>query len=96
MGGKNDPLYARFVELCAQAFNILRRHGPSLINMFTLMVPAGMPELKSSEDIHYLREMLYRDDTEEAAASTFHEEIEKGLKNWFKTVDNAFHILKHA
>ena len=29
-----------------------------LVNLFLLMVPAGMPELAGREDINYLRDML--------------------------------------
>ncbi len=36
-----------------------------LVNLFLLMVPAGMPELASREDINYLREMLAPNETDE-------------------------------
>lgn len=43
---------------CRRRRRAARRHGATLMNLFTLMVPAGMPELASKEDINYLRDML--------------------------------------
>jgi len=34
-----------FKRLCGEAYNLVRARGNLLINMFILMVPAGMPEL---------------------------------------------------
>ena len=58
MGGKGDSKFDDFVAECGSAYNILRENGSTLINLFLLMVPAGMPELASSEDINYLRDQL--------------------------------------
>ena len=58
MGGKGDKPFNDFVELCGKAFNCLRRRGNELINLFRLMIPAGMPELEGESDIQYLVEML--------------------------------------
>jgi hypothetical protein len=43
-----------------------RRNTSVLVNLFLLMMPAGMPELASREDINYLREMLAPQDTDAA------------------------------
>ena len=51
MGGVDAPMFRKFVDTCKRAYNILRRHGPTLISLFSLMVPAGMPELASREVI---------------------------------------------
>jgi phosphatidylinositol-4,5-bisphosphate 3-kinase len=40
-----------FEEKCCVAYNILRKEGKQLINMFLIMLSAGMPELKKEEDI---------------------------------------------
>ena len=43
-----------FEEKCCLAYNILRKEGHQLINMFLIMLSAGMPELKKDEDIQYM------------------------------------------
>jgi phosphatidylinositol kinase/protein kinase (PI-3 family) len=43
-----------FEEMCCQAYNILRSQGHQLINMFLIMLSAGMPELKEEDDLQYL------------------------------------------
>lgn len=40
-----------FEDKCCQAYNILRKEGHQLINMFLIMLSAGMPELKQDQDI---------------------------------------------
>ena len=53
-GKKNAPPYKLFCDTCAQAFNILRKHSRTLIVLFQLMIPAGIPELTCDNDIEYL------------------------------------------
>jgi phosphatidylinositol-4,5-bisphosphate 3-kinase len=43
--------FREFEDKCCQAYNILRREGHQLINMFLIMLSAGMPELKRDDDI---------------------------------------------
>ena len=45
MGGTKSELYAVFKDKCCTAYNILRRHAPTLTALFRLMIPAGIPEL---------------------------------------------------
>jgi phosphatidylinositol-4,5-bisphosphate 3-kinase len=45
MGGDKSEDFNKFEKYCFRAFSILRRNGNTLINLFSLMVPAGMPEL---------------------------------------------------
>lgn len=40
-----------FEEKCCQSYNILRKDGHQLINMFLIMLSAGMPELKQDQDV---------------------------------------------
>lgn len=37
--------FLEFEELCCLAYNILRKKGNELINLFLIMLSAGMPEL---------------------------------------------------
>lgn len=50
----------RFRGYCEQAYSILRRHGLLFLQLFALMQAAGLPELSSSKDIHYLKVCQHR------------------------------------
>ena len=95
MGGKNGKLFLEFIDLCASALKVLQDHGKAVINMFALMVPAGMPELSNREEIRYLRDMIYQDDDIDGMRKTLQAEAERGLRNWIKKLDNFGHIMKH-
>ena len=89
-------LFLQFVSHCKAAFNVLRTQSTALINLFILMVPAGMPELTTHEDIGYLRDMLAPDMTDAEAGEHFRKEIEDARNNKYKRFDNTIHILKHS
>ena len=78
------------MDTCAEALKLLHENGCAMVNMFTLMVPAGMPELSTREDIMYLRDMIYQDSETEEMKKTLRSEIDKGLNNWVKRMDNMF------
>ena len=96
MGGKGSGKYQEFVYLATQAYLILREHASELVNMFSLMIPSDMPELKNREDIGFIRERLAIDLGEQQAKEKFEREIEKALSNRYKLFDDTIHILKHA
>lgn len=50
--------YADFEDKCCQAYNLIRKHGNFFVNIFRMMLSAGMPELQRESDIEYLVEML--------------------------------------
>jgi len=53
--------YNTFVELCNKAHNILRENSNLFINLFTLMLSSGMPELQTHQDILFLANTLSAD-----------------------------------
>lgn len=80
----------RFNQLCRDAFLILRRKGPLLINLFVMMLSAGLPELRSLEDIGYLRKTLVLSLSEEEAVKDFQKKFDDALNNSWKTSMNWF------
>lgn len=46
MGGKDSEKFKVFENLCCIAYNLIRKHGHFIINMFRLMLSAGIPELR--------------------------------------------------
>jgi phosphatidylinositol-4,5-bisphosphate 3-kinase len=47
-----------FQELCGKAYLALRRHSNLLMTLFMMMLPTGIKELQSIDDVCYLRETL--------------------------------------
>ena len=81
-------VYFRFNRLCIEAFLILRRKGPLLINLFVMMLSAGLPELRSLEDISYLRKTLVLSLSEQEAIKDFQKKFDAALNNSWKTSMN--------
>jgi len=96
MGGEGSDGYEQFLQLSCQALQVLRRRADELINLLLLMLPSGMPELRSRDDIGFVSEMLALGRTDEEASLMFRQEASKGLKDFMKRVDNQMHILAHA
>lgn len=44
--------------MCCKGYNLIRKHGHFIINMFKLMLSAGIPELKSETNLKYLVDIL--------------------------------------
>jgi phosphatidylinositol 3-kinase len=87
--------YPVFEKMCCEAYNILRLRANMFINMFILMVPAGMPELLERTDIIYLREMLSLELSKAKADEKFIAEIKNSLSTVSRRIDNWIHNLKH-
>ena len=48
-------IVVRFVRLCEDAYLILRRNASLFINMLAMMLQTGIPELRSIDDLNYVR-----------------------------------------
>ena len=58
-------------ELCGEAYLALRQHANLLITLFTMMLPAGIAELQSIDNIGYLRQTLAVEKSKEEALEYF-------------------------
>jgi phosphatidylinositol-4,5-bisphosphate 3-kinase len=83
--GMESAQFKKFVNICVQAFLILRKHANMFINLFAMMLSTGIPELKSLEDIYYLRDALCLGMSEEAAAEEFENLIFESLRLGWST-----------
>ncbi len=71
MGGLDGNGYESYLGHCANAYNILRRFSPLLINLFSLICDSGLPGIDNGRDavsFLYSRLNLHLDD-EKAAES---------------------------
>jgi phosphatidylinositol-4,5-bisphosphate 3-kinase len=88
--------FKRFKEECKKAYLIVREKANMFINLLNMMLSTGIPELKTHDDVAYLRNTLCLDMTEAEAAASFDSEIDKALKeSWSVRVNWAAHIMAH-
>lgn len=93
MGGEKGAGFQRFVSLSCLAYNIIRRYAHVIMILFQLMLSTGIKELKGVEDLHYLREVLALNMSDEKAAEYFTTKIYESLKTKRTQFNDAIHIL---
>lgn len=94
-GARKSDSFDSFRNLCDQAYVSLRRHSNLLITLFTMMLRTGIPELRSLEDISYLRTSLQVGVTEQEAREFFHAQFFEAYSGaWATKVDWFFHNIK--
>ena len=69
-------LCCRFKRLCEDAFMKLRDRGPLFINLFSMMLSCGIPELRTSDDINYIRDALCLGKTQDVALENFRKKLQ--------------------
>lgn len=99
--GKDSPMkseeFAQFQKLCGEAYLALRKHANLLITLFTMMLPTGITELQSINDVEYLRQTLAVEKSEEEALKYFQDMFNDAYKGaWTTKVDWFFHRVKHG
>ena len=98
MGGEKKEKgegFKQFEDVCVKAFLILREHAVLFINLFSLMLYAGIPELRRPEDIAYLKDQFLLHLSAEDAGKTFRSWIYESLYCKTTQINNAIHIMAH-
>jgi hypothetical protein len=85
MGKRGSDLFKRFEETALEAYMVIRRNANLFINLFSMMKCTGIPELRSVEDIEYLRGVLFLGRTEDEAKEHFKSQIQSCLKLAWRT-----------
>uniref|UniRef100_A0A673A4S9 Phosphatidylinositol 4-phosphate 3-kinase C2 domain-containing subunit alpha n=1 Tax=Sphaeramia orbicularis TaxID=375764 RepID=A0A673A4S9_9TELE len=78
-GERPTSRFQLFVDLCCQAYNLIRKHSGLFLNLLTLMTSSGLPELSGSQDLKYVFDALQPHNTDAEATIFFTRLIESSL-----------------
>ncbi|KAM9302106.1 phosphatidylinositol 4-phosphate 3-kinase C2 domain-containing subunit alpha [Gastrophryne carolinensis] len=78
-GEKPTSRFQLFVDLCCQAYNLLRKHSNLFINLLSLMISSGLPELAGVQDLKYVHDALQPQSSDTEATIFFTRLIESSL-----------------
>ncbi|GLD49567.1 phosphatidylinositol 4,5-bisphosphate 3-kinase catalytic subunit alpha isoform-like isoform X2 [Lates japonicus] len=90
--------FERFQEMCYKAYLAIRQHANLFINLFSMMLGSGMPELQSFDDIAYIRKTLALEKSEQEALDYFMKQMNDAHHGgWTTKMDWIFHTIRqHA
>jgi phosphatidylinositol-4-phosphate 3-kinase len=91
-GEKQSDKFQLFVDLCCQAFNILRKNSNLFLNLFALLSRSGIPGV-SEGAARYIQRALLPGSTEAQAAAMFTRMIEDSLRSVFTQFNFFIHNL---
>ncbi|XP_062402307.1 phosphatidylinositol 4-phosphate 3-kinase C2 domain-containing subunit beta [Sardina pilchardus] len=78
-GDKPSRRFHDFVDLCCEAYNLIRKHSHLFLNLLGLMLSCGIPELSDLEDLKYVCDALRPHESEADATMYFTRLIESSL-----------------
>ncbi|XP_034387987.1 phosphatidylinositol 4-phosphate 3-kinase C2 domain-containing subunit beta isoform X3 [Cyclopterus lumpus] len=78
-GDKPSSRFHDFVDLCCEAYNMIRKHTHLFLNLLGLMLSCGIPELSDLEDLKYVHDALRPHESEADATMYFTRLIESSL-----------------
>jgi len=96
LGGTKDPCFQKFVDVCCTAYNILRKHAPTFINLFQMMLCTGIPELQNVEDIYYMRDAFLLGMSDQEASLDFQSRIYQSLDTKTTRLNDVIHVWVHS
>ncbi|XP_051725873.1 phosphatidylinositol 4-phosphate 3-kinase C2 domain-containing subunit alpha [Ctenopharyngodon idella] len=78
-GERPTSRFQLFVDLCSQAYNLIRKHSNLFLNLLSLMTQSGLPELTGVQDLKYVYDALQPQTTDAEATIFFTRLIESSL-----------------
>ncbi|XP_018579245.1 phosphatidylinositol 3-kinase catalytic subunit type 3 isoform X2 [Anoplophora glabripennis] len=93
MGGVNSEHYQEFRKLCYTAFLHLRRHANLMLNLFSLMVDASVPDIALEPDkaVRKVQDKLRLDLSDEEAVHYIQNLIETSVSAVMPAIVEQFH-----
>ncbi|KAJ8396685.1 hypothetical protein AAFF_G00015230 [Aldrovandia affinis] len=78
-GERPTSRFQLFIDLCSQAYNLIRKHASLFLNLLSLMTSSGLPELTCAQDLKYVHDALQTETTDAEATIFFTRLIESSL-----------------
>ncbi|XP_066540446.1 phosphatidylinositol 4-phosphate 3-kinase C2 domain-containing subunit alpha [Hoplias malabaricus] len=78
-GERPTSRFQLFIDLCSQAYNLIRKHASLFLNLLSLMTQSGLPELTGPQDLKYVYDALQPETTDAEATIFFTRLIESSL-----------------
>ena len=93
MGGPDSEAYGRFKSYCCEAYNILRKSTPLILNLIKLMARAGIPDIGGDPHTVLLKleAKFALDLDDEAAVQHFQGVINESASALFETLKESAH-----
>ena len=93
MGGSSSPNYAAFKSYCFTAYTTLRKSSNLILNLFSLMVDANIPDIKVEPGrvVEKVRERFHLEMSEEEAMRFFEGLIGDSVGSIFPVVIDTIH-----
>ncbi|CAC5401291.1 PIK3C2 [Mytilus coruscus] len=91
-GEKQNNKFQEFVDMCCQAFNILRKNTNLFLNLFALLSKSGIPGIHK-DAARYIQRVLLPGQTSVQASAIFTRMIEESLKSVFVQFNFFIHNL---
>ncbi len=93
MGGANSEQYGQFKQYCFTAYTALRKSSNLILNLFSLMVDANIPDIKIEPDkvVLKVKERFHLEMSEEEAIRHFDTLIEDSSNAIFPVVIDKLH-----
>ncbi|KAL4904536.1 hypothetical protein BDW74DRAFT_26157 [Aspergillus multicolor] len=93
MGGTSSPLYLQFKQYCFTAYTTLRKSANLILNLFSLMVDANIPDIRVEPDkaVLKVKERFHLEMTEEEAIRHFEQLIGDSVNAIFGVVIDRLH-----
>nr|CAB3264877.1 phosphatidylinositol 4-phosphate 3-kinase C2 domain-containing subunit alpha-like [Phallusia mammillata] len=92
-GDRPSSQFQDFVDICCRAFNIVRKQSHILINLLSLMLNCGIPELSGKSDLKYVYDALRPNASDTEATTMFTKLIDASLSSSFTRFNFFIHNL---
>ncbi|KAJ5071966.1 phosphatidylinositol 3-kinase catalytic subunit type 3 [Anaeramoeba ignava] len=98
MGDRDSEEFLSFKKYCCEAFNILRKSANLIINLFSLMLDANIPDISRDKEncLMKIQQKYQLDLSNEDAVKYFQELIHESYTSLFPVIVEQFHKIAQA